>query len=652
MAGQTIKLEDLKKIEQLPGYEAGLEAQAQAQEIQQGKEGSLLPAIGGITGGLILNRIPGASVLPKVLQPFYGSLVGSTIGTTAGTGLEQYLRSDFSPEQFKKELVTNAVFDIGGNLVFKAAGTAFKLGKEGVDWVRNKLGKENVTPEDVFNNLQGAQEFLSSSGVPGATITRGAISPLGAEIENATRGGFTGTRYITASNAVSRAVKEGLNSFTNSFKTSPFFKSALTTPSGVDEFGISIFPSASMASGNAFKEVHAAGEDYLKENLRPIYRELDNTNINVDMAGIKAKAKAELARLKGIPDADPKAVSLLTSIQNVPDSMSWSTAFDTISNFKGRLRDLKKAAEPSSKTEALYSSYINSFDSALDTSAQKLNSDAYKKYRTASDTYKTGMEALYSGTLEKALANGNNEAIAQALVNGETAVSDLYKVAGMIERESKGKITKGKILEDVRAGYSDYMFKSPDALIGWLNKFEKDPAFAKAQSDLFTKQQLTLLKNMGYAAKNGINDSSALGKIGYMQIGQGAALIGGIALALNPTLNVTDDTKDLVNKVGQTAFGVGTTFILTPKLIAKMMTNPATMDYLLKVTNPRTSNAVYGAATAKILDTLNKNGWIDNEYFNTIDAFMGTQGQKQGELPPLLPKTDTIRLDSLKNMEK
>ena len=87
-----------------------------------------LPAIGGLIGGvaggvLLKNPFAGARAGQAFVGSLLPSLAGSTAGTAFGTGAEQALTGQdiFSTEggkQMLSNLIENAAWDVGGNLVF------------------------------------------------------------------------------------------------------------------------------------------------------------------------------------------------------------------------------------------------------------------------------------------------------------------------------------------------------------------------------------------------------------------------------------------------------------------------------------------------------------------------------------------------------
>ena len=101
------------------------------------EQASNLPQTGGLLGGLAALSFPQSRVMapisrltqaaPTVTRPFIPSLAGSSAGTSLGTLLEQAItgKDIFSSETGQKLLannIQNALFDVGGNLVFSFGG--------------------------------------------------------------------------------------------------------------------------------------------------------------------------------------------------------------------------------------------------------------------------------------------------------------------------------------------------------------------------------------------------------------------------------------------------------------------------------------------------------------------------------------------------
>ena len=129
-----------------------------------------LPQAGGLLGGVAALAFPEARILaplsrltqaaPAIARPFIPSLAGSAVGTTAGTIAEQALTNKdiFSTETGQKLLannIENALFDVGGNLIFNFAGKAVKLGKDQLE----KAEKEKSAEVTEVNSSDIRVEF-------------------------------------------------------------------------------------------------------------------------------------------------------------------------------------------------------------------------------------------------------------------------------------------------------------------------------------------------------------------------------------------------------------------------------------------------------------------------------------------------------------
>jgi hypothetical protein len=139
-----------------------------------------LPTIGGVAGGLLTRRKEGAGLGATIGR----SLAGSSAGTLAGTGAQElsYERTGTERDPFAQRagenLVENAIFDVGGNLVFASLGKLYRVGKEALQDVPALQGlfKAGESIAD-FDAKKLAQEMLQKYG---ATLDKFQVTEGGA----------------------------------------------------------------------------------------------------------------------------------------------------------------------------------------------------------------------------------------------------------------------------------------------------------------------------------------------------------------------------------------------------------------------------------------------------------------------------------------
>lgn len=619
-------------------------------------EDSPLPAIGGVLGtigGVALQKAPyvgpvltmGAlgqkmGLLGGAARTFGPSLIGSTAGTSGGLLLEGGLQGDMpSSNRVLGELVTNAAFDVGGNLVFGALGKTYKVARENIPFLKGS------SPEEA---RVAAQQFLADRG---ATLSQAQLSgkPLDVAIEEVVRGGTGAPVFRTQEKGVREAIDKGVAEFKDRLGVSDSFRMALKQGDPTQ-----------MALGDNFINAVNVARDEFKAVHRPFYEKLSqDTGSYVDMRNIKAKAQKEYDRLAQSKFAgagkDEKAI--LEDVLAQDDFVDFGIAHDIRSNFGAAARNAIEAGGKGNSTSAKFTQYESGINTAMDDAfkivgsskkrveGQGLNltqtpaestvamttgktgfnpylrqtdetKDLVRQYRLNQQSYKEGMDGLYNNTLTKALEL-EPEAIGSYLFDPKfsSRFREVSKAVAQVDQYAKADVVNG-----LKYGFITQAMSSPDNVLKLSKQLETDKGFKEGFDYLFRatgeKEFLTnILNSAKYGLDEGAMSQLARNRValeGTRVLAQGGALTGGYLL-------LPESSKENIKSNLPEALSTAGVLLLTPRLVAKAMTNKQAMNALADLAKVQANPKLAGALSAKIYNNLNESGIIDNEYLTEVN---------------------------------
>lgn len=643
-----------------------------------------LPGIGGLVGGLAPLAFPQARVLapimrlteaaPAITKPYIPSLLSSAAGTTGGTIAEQVLTGkDLASSETGMKLLTNnienAVFDLGGNLVFNLFGKTIKTGI-------NKSGlKQNLFDTEEGAARKAAQEWLSSR--EGASLTRGQLTgDVGTQAIEGTLKFTTGAKEFAQQQAnVRKALESGVDEVKNTLDTSDAFQQALKQGDPTQ-----------MALGDRWQSAIQVADKEMKAKYRPIYEQVEREGdgLLVDMTPLKGAAKEELDRLnknKAMSSAAEDKRKVLEQILAQEDKISFSTAHDLRSDFLASARESVKEGVPATTLEAYYKKYAQGLRNNMDniavitfgsqeqkdaarrlglvggidqpaglrqgqfkeynidelsklnlptTEANAKNNELLRNYFNAQTGYKNALEGLYGGAMKTAIKS-EPSAVGEYLFNIDKPerLKDVNKAIVEMQKYLPADQSKG-LLAELQYGYINKMFGSPDGIEAFVKKLD-DTTFKEGFNYLFrdanTRKQLLEIAN---AAKYGLEEGSGSTVLRSRLIGASAtagtaALAGGGSFLAFP--------EEVSNNLLPSVAALGALY-LTPKIMARALTNKEGIDALAMLSKAQNNPKYAGAAGAKIANMLNKSGIIDNEYLTEVNQMIfGKQEQQQTVSP-------------------
>lgn len=650
-----------------------------------------LSTIGGVVGGLAPILFPESRVVapimrlteaaPAVVRPFIPSLVGSTAGTTVGTLAEQAVtpnQSIFSTDTGKKLLennLQNAAFDVGGNLVFSAFGKLIKAGKD-------QLSKAGITQSASFfatpeeEARRAAQEWLSSRG---ATLTKGQLTgDFGTQVIEGT------LKYSPASNyfeqqqkGIVKALNAGANDVRATLDTSDTFKNALKQDDPTQ-----------MVLGDRFQNAIVEADKLMKAKFAPVYEKIDaDQGLRVNLVPLKQEAQKELDNLAKtkFKFAGSERRKVLEDILSQDDEVAFGTAHALRSDLLASAREATKEGVPSTVLQKEYFNQAQGVSNQMDntmvitfgneeqkalarklglvggidqpaglrngqyqahnitsldqlnlpkTKANPANNDLLREYFNAQDSYKNAMGGLYSGTMQAALKQ-DASAVGGYLFNVDRPerMRETFSAIAEIQKYLPKEQSAG-LKAELQYGYLNKIFGEPDGITK-LSKNLEDTTFKEGFNYLFREPQLKKqLLDITNAAKYGLEAERGSTVLRTKAIGSAitAATAGTSTLAY---LNLPDEIQSKIDlPTAISSYGV---LYVTPKLIARALTNKNSMDALAMLAKAQSNPKYAGAAATKIADALNRSGILNEEYATDVNTFLhGAPKQESMQQAPVI----------------
>lgn len=574
-------------------------------------DSSILPAAGGIVGAVATQfpqtrmanaALQVASKFPAAIQPYIASLFGSTIGTAGGTIAEQALERDIDPAELAKNLAENAVWDAAGNLVFSLGGKVIKLGKDVTG-----LSKDTIPDAN-----RAAQEFLAQRG---GSLTKGQLTEGGVTqaVERAVRevpGASSDFKRLDTLNKA--ALEKGKKEYLDSLSNSPNFQAAIASGD----------PTRLAVGDNIQAAITSAREDVSKA-FDPFYSQVlpQGGNFSVDLTGAANRAKAQAtsiaSRYTTGTAIDAEVANTLKKIQSINPNQTFAQAQATRSDLLALKRKLEGADQKPTQAIKIISEAIDDVTKSMDSAAKKLNPALAKQYEDTQKAYKEAIEGLYSDTLT-AVMTKRPEDVGAFIFNTATpsVFRDFNKGLAQVKKYYPNA-NATQIIDDVKAGFVQSMMSTPEKMAKFSNQLLADPELKKSFGKLFSNPtEIKFLETMSTAARVSGQEQTSLTLLSQ-GVRAGAGIAGTTLAGAAGYIVLPQEAQDRLTGSLTNLVAAGGGLILTPKLIAKALTNPKAQNALIGLTK---ADKLGGAAVAKLVSELNKSGVIDNEYINAVQS--------------------------------
>lgn len=636
-----------------------------------------LPMAASVAGGMIPYMFPklaapvarAAAPLGKTAQAVAPSLAYSSAGSVGGTVAEQaILGKDIISSETGRKLVGNliesAALDLGGNLTFIFGGKLFNIGKE-------QLGKYNIfrgtgSSEEEARKLavKAVQEMLSK--YPGATLTRADItgSAFLQQVEGVIREApFAVNTMKAQQDNYLKAISEEAINLRDSLDVSPAFRQLL----------IQEKPTA-MAVGERWKGLHAEAERTLKDAVSPSYDALKSQGeaFFVDTRALKKYAQEELNKgaKTNFVGFDAEKKKQLAAITALDDSIDISAAHDLRSALLMSARDAKKSGQPSTQLEKFFNETADLVHGSMNRAAvlavgnveekellkrlgvtgfverpssglrtgqiilpdiQNIknwrnlnwgrvkatigNNELLRNYFNAQNAYRKGMEGLYSDVVSASIKASPSD-VGKLLFNPDKPenLQDVYRA--MVEMQKRTPKEAAGIKQELQYGFLSEAFKSQESTLNFLKAFNKDSEFNKTVRYLFPEPDVQRkLKVLADAVQFGKAEATPRTLLTKAVGATGAIGAAGTAYFLLP--EETRSSTEWVNA------GIsGAVFLLTPRVIAKAMTNRESLNALVGLASASSRPRYAGALAAKSIDALMRTGVIDADYRKEVNSIL------------------------------
>jgi hypothetical protein len=520
--------------------------------------------------------------------------------------------------------VSNAAFDVGGNLVFGAAGKTFKVAQPYLASFLPFL--KDKTPEAA---REAAQRFLSERG---ATLTRAQLTGSNVDIgiEEVARGGTGSAAFRAQEKNVKRAIQEGVDEFKTKLEVSEPFRMALKQGDPTQ-----------MALGDNFTQAINVARDEFKSVHRPFYEKLSqDLNAFVSMKGVKAAAQQEydkLAKFKFKGAEDRKKV--LEDVLAQDDMVDFGVAHDLRSSFGASARDEQARSGVATQLSREYSKAENSINAAMDVAfpykkASLAGSPAVKQlvqdYRNTQAAYKAGMDGLYNNTVSKAL-DLEPEQVGKFLFNPESPsrMRDVFKAVAQVDKYKKADVVNG-----LKYGFIEQAMSSPENVLKLTQNIKQNKELEQGLNYLFKGPgEKKALQDILSAAQFGLDDGVASQIIRNRTVLEGTRFAAQAGTLGGGFLLLPSDVQDKIqNNLPEIVMTTGV-LLLTPRFISKAMTSKAGQDALIDLGKVQANPRLAGALSAKIASNLTESGIIDNEYITDINNRLKMQQPEQGQEP-------------------
>jgi hypothetical protein len=481
-----------------------------------------------------------------------GSAAGAGAGGALGEGYEQVSRDEpLSTARMGEAGVKEALWDLGGNLVFKVGGQLVKA-------TAAQLGFSKDTIPDA---TKAAEEFLNKQG---SGLPKPALYDSGVlrSAESLVTSPTTSDIFKAKEQEIKDALMSGQKGILNKFVQSPEFEAALKQGT-----------SPQLASGKVLQDFIKSGEQALSKAVDPIYKDIfKDTNSNVSLFSAKNWAQGALAKPAELTQGQK---SILKEVQNLPPQVDIETLHRVRSRWLAESRDKYSTtgSEKDSRSVNTIKEFVTKIDEAMDFSAGRtLDKDNLAKYRAVTKEYREGVQGLQTEAITKALQLNPEQVGAHLFASGnETPVKDLFKSIATAQKYSKK--SSNEILEAMRYGYLDALTNTPENMLKFGKELEQNKNLQNTFKVMFSDEQQKAIKDMTKAAELGLVQpesflsSTSRGTAAVYGL-TGAGLAGGYAFLLSE-----EQQQKIKDNLGETALAGGS-LILSQRLIAKMLLDP------------------------------------------------------------------------------
>jgi hypothetical protein len=508
--------------------------------------------------------------------------------------------------------VTSMALDAGGNAVFNMLGKGYRVTKDAM----TRAGVLPPMDSSAQEAKRVAQELLQKYG--GSLTEYQITGTTGAKVrESVARSGFSGQSTFD------QLAETNLNALRQE------------RDKILDTVSDEAIPS--IQAGQGVRDIIQTANTRLSEAVSPFYEQelpARGFNLLVDFNPIKSKAFETLKRAEKLTETgNPAAVygddvaRVLKDISNLSSDVSFAQAHQLRSILNSRLRDLKVEVGKNSPVVAELSKAVKSIDDAMDTSAKQMDPELLARYRSTQQFYKESLDKLFPETVLKILVKEPErigEAIYKAGNQSEIrAIKDALAQAKTIDPALDSKA----IQQSLNRGYVESFLGEQGAentlkeFVSINDKLRKDAKFRRTFEEALTPE-----------AQNSIRALSKSAELSAKTPGSGLSLfIAGKQADAASSVAAVLGTGTALYQDPLLGAAVGAGVLLTPKILAKIATNPKAANQLVGLEKEISKTGMTGAAAAKLAKIYN-DARVTTSDFGAPEA--ATQDQPQQGLTP------------------
>lgn len=575
-----------------------------------------LPEMGAMLGSALLGRVRGPATLAQMgIRSALGAGGGAAFGEASRQAYEG-VKSEIAPPPLPEQLakigmtaVQNAALDAAGNLVFNFAGKGYRVGK---DYLKSKGFLKTDAPND-FEVKQAVQQLLESEG---ASLTRFQAQPtaMSKTAESIARSGISGQSvFRRQEELVDKALQINRDKILSS---------------------ITELPESALGTGKEYLKVIEDADLALGNTVRPFYESLaqQGSNVLVDMNPIKSKAFETLSKAEKLTETGNAGSILgadvateLRNLSNIVSDISFADAHQFRSILNARLRALKSEVGADTPVTKELSMAVKAIDEQMDKAAKKLNPNLLQEYRATSQKYRESITELYPDVLQNIIQK-TPERIGEAVFKSGNVseIQDVYKALARAKNLDP-TLNTVKIRKDFQRGFVESFLAEEGTEItsqslANLSKKFKDPKFKRTFEAALDPQQKNAIRLLIEAGKTtSEKPGAALSLFVAGQQAQGVSLLAA-GIAGGGAYFASD------NPLLSAAIGAG--ILITPKVLAKVSTNPKAVREILKLDQTVKKEGLNGGKVAQLLEIFREAGVTSDDYEKARAEFESQAAQE------------------------
>jgi hypothetical protein len=431
MSGMLFSEEDRRQqlgLNEMTDIEAQYAFKTEVEEpIRKADMADALPTILSVAASFS-PQVKGGQLVAKIIEkaPFLVKLFGGAdeaavavagaLGAAGGRAIEQTYRGEYDPVKVGGEIAETLAFEAAGNAIFRYGGKLVSVSSEKA---KQMFGKE---PSDLSTDelAQAAQKLMEERGT---TFTPYQTTGTGGFKESVARGSVTTRAKMKEldESQIDAILGQAEQVFSRNMSR--------------EQFGV------------AYQDLYRKVDDSVKKAFEVKYAELDALTGGIGFPTTKLRRKYKLearkAKKLGMTTDETNAWnSMFIGIDPRKEGFSFQEGMERVSKLKRALREKDLSPE----VKKMYIDGIKDMEDLMQSSAEKMGSEAFDMYEKTSKEYREAQESLWNETIEKALI-ANPEHVAESITaraGDVTPVKDFYEglanIANKYGREHKDDV--------------------------------------------------------------------------------------------------------------------------------------------------------------------------------------------------------------------